>query len=128
MQLFCKIFLIFHAFQHNKNFRNPREAFIIVRNKLQNKRFFSIILFFYVFPLKNFLNEVLTPSIIYMPLQHNKYAALALFFPFKPNEFRKKIFLYDQQLFSMWKTYQSYISCKREHYAVNISSTHNMRE
>ncbi len=90
MQLFCKIFLIFHAFQHNKNFRNPREAFISVRNKLQNKRFFSIILFFYVFPLKNFLNEVLTPSIIYMPLQHNKYATLALFFPFKPNEFRRK--------------------------------------
>ncbi len=77
--------------------------------------------------LKKISNKVLTPSIIYT-LQHNKCATIALFLPFKPNEFRRKIFLYDQQLFSIWKLCQSHISCKREHYAVNISSTHNMRE
>ncbi len=91
MQLFCKIFLIFHAFQHNKNFRNPHESFIIVRDKIQNKRFFSIILFFYVFPLKNFLNEVLTPSIIYIcHYSITNMRLLLYFFHLSQTNFAKK--------------------------------------
>lgn len=90
MQLFCKIFLIFHAFQHNQNFRNPREAFIIVRNKLENKRNFFNNSIFLCFFFKNFLNEVLTPLIIYTHYSIMNIRLLLYFFHLSQTNFAEK--------------------------------------